>query len=205
MPSFPPKLATTVLLKPAVTHAQSLRKANLPLHTEDSSRVGPEIPRYSSPGEGARRTDQTKLLREGRRHVDVEQAALRQDEDLGHDPNAQNTKRITSYVSWGNGHWGWGDRKPQRMTNRRKTTGKPRKGSKPQAGARKQRKFGFKRTKQESKQFIMIEKALTILTLNIDGLREQGRFLALAAYAAKNKADILVASETRTEDGNIIP
>ena len=56
------------------------------------------------------------------------------------------------------------------------------------------RKFGFK--KRKVRQSLMVAKSLTVLALNIDGLREPGRVLALAAYAARAGADILIITET---------
>ena len=46
------------------------------------------------------------------------------------------------------------------------------------------------------RQSIAVTKSLTVLALNVDGLREQDRLLASAAYAAKTGADILTITET---------
>ena len=139
------------------------------------------------------------MMHEQNHDIGERQTKPHHNETGGNGPNRPNAKRKVSYVFWGNGHWGWGKRK-RGCTGRgpeQEKQGGSRGGKGARTSSKKLRGFGLKRTNQkERKRPTMTEKTLTILTLNTDGLREEGRVLALAAYAAQIRADALVITET---------
>ena len=108
------------------------------------------------------------------------------------------TTRTTSYTSWNIGRWGW-RRRPKRTPKRPPKANAFLANQSQLEPKRPPLKFGFSNIshiKESGENRKMVAKSLTVFALNVDGLREPGRSLALAVYAARMKADILIITET---------
>ena len=164
-----------------------------PLHTIDSWRMEDEILCHQVPDPEPQKRSRRKWNHNRWKMPANPSTRTNTSDAYAHYRSNQQTKLQTSYMSWGNGHWGWQRKKHK---GGKKKPGTKHKGGREAGQVHRVAKFGFKRNKNRDMKCRMVAKSLTVLALNIDGLREPGRTLALAAYARQVRADILVISET---------